>query len=39
VSWHEFDRGSHWATQDAPDLLLQDLREFFASVSGDRGTR
>jgi len=30
VSWHEFDRGSHWATQDAPDLLLQDLREFFA---------
>jgi pimeloyl-ACP methyl ester carboxylesterase len=32
VSWHEFDRGSHWATQDAPDLLLADLREFFAGL-------
>ena len=32
VSWHEFDRGSHWATQDAPDLLLTDLREFFADL-------
>ena len=29
VSWNEYDRGSHWATQDAPDLLLSDLREFF----------
>ena len=29
VSWSEFDRGSHWATHDAPDLLLGDLRQFF----------
>jgi pimeloyl-ACP methyl ester carboxylesterase len=29
VSWNEFDRGSHWATQDAPDLLIDDLRAFF----------
>jgi hypothetical protein len=29
VSWNEFDRGSHWATQDAPDLLIGDLRAFF----------
>ena len=30
VSWSEFDRGSHWAAHDAPDLLLADLRQFFA---------
>jgi len=29
VSWNEYDRGSHWATQDAPDLLIDDLRGFF----------
>jgi pimeloyl-ACP methyl ester carboxylesterase len=29
VSWNEYDRGSHWATQDAPDLLIDDLRQFF----------
>jgi hypothetical protein len=30
VSWSEFDRGSHWAAHDAPDLLTTDLRQFFA---------
>ena len=30
VSWSEFDRGSHWAAHDAPDLLITDLRQFFA---------
>jgi pimeloyl-ACP methyl ester carboxylesterase len=29
VSWSEFDRGSHWATHDAPDLLIDDIRQFF----------
>jgi pimeloyl-ACP methyl ester carboxylesterase len=29
VSWSEFDRGSHWAAHDAPDLLVGDLRQFF----------
>jgi epoxide hydrolase len=29
VSWSEFDRGSHWAAHDAPDLLVGDLRRFF----------
>jgi pimeloyl-ACP methyl ester carboxylesterase len=29
VSWSEFDRGSHWAAHDAPDLLIDDLRQFF----------
>ncbi|ANN20203.1 epoxide hydrolase [Amycolatopsis orientalis] len=33
VSWQEFDRGSHWATQDAPDLLLGDIREFFSKLA------
>lgn len=29
VSWNVYDRGSHWATMDAPDLLVDDLRGFF----------
>ncbi|NOK59806.1 MAG: epoxide hydrolase [Chloroflexi bacterium AL-W] len=29
VHWSEFDRGSHHATQDAPELLVDDLRTFF----------
>jgi pimeloyl-ACP methyl ester carboxylesterase len=32
VSWNEFDRGSHWAAHDAPDLLVGDLRQFFRSL-------
>jgi pimeloyl-ACP methyl ester carboxylesterase len=32
VSWNEYPRGSHWAAQDAPDLLLQDIRQFFRSL-------
>lgn len=29
VQWSEFDRGSHFAAMDAPDLLTIDLRKFF----------
>ncbi|WP_019632189.1 epoxide hydrolase family protein [Actinomadura atramentaria] len=29
VHWSEFDRGSHWSAYDAPDLLVDDVREFF----------
>lgn len=29
VSWNEYPRGGHWATQEAPDLLIGDLRAFF----------
>jgi pimeloyl-ACP methyl ester carboxylesterase len=32
VSWSEFDRGSHWATHDAADLLVADLRAFYRSL-------
>jgi epoxide hydrolase len=28
VHWSEFDRGSHWAAHDAPDLLVSDIRQF-----------
>ncbi|MFI6476828.1 epoxide hydrolase family protein [Nonomuraea sp. NPDC050663] len=30
VHWNQYDRGSHWAAHDAPDLLVKDIREFFA---------
>jgi len=29
VYWSEFDRGGHFAALEAPDLLVQDVREFF----------
>jgi pimeloyl-ACP methyl ester carboxylesterase len=29
ISWHRYDRGSHFSHQDAPDLALADIREFF----------
>lgn len=32
VSWNEYDRGSHWATHDAPDLLIGDIRRFFRTL-------
>jgi hypothetical protein len=33
VSWNEYDRGSHWATQDAPDLLIKDIQGFFGELT------
>lgn len=32
VQWNEYDRGGHWAAHEAPDLLLADIRGFFAKV-------
>jgi pimeloyl-ACP methyl ester carboxylesterase len=32
VSWNEYDRGSHFAAHDAPDLLISDIRSFFGSL-------
>jgi pimeloyl-ACP methyl ester carboxylesterase len=32
VSWNDYDRGSHWAAHDAPDLLIGDLRQFFRGL-------
>jgi pimeloyl-ACP methyl ester carboxylesterase len=32
VSWNEYDRGGHYAAHDAPDLLVADIRQFFATL-------
>lgn len=32
VRWSEFDSGGHFASLQAPELLVQDVREFFATV-------
>jgi hypothetical protein len=32
VSWNRYDRGSHFAPEDAPDLLLGDIRGFFREL-------
>jgi len=32
VSWNRYDRGSHFSPHDAPDLLLDDLRQFFRAL-------
>jgi hypothetical protein len=37
VSWNTYDRGGHWATHDAPDLLVDDLRQFFAALTQRTG--
>jgi epoxide hydrolase len=32
VSWNVYDRGNHFATQTAPDLLVNDMQTFFSSL-------
>jgi pimeloyl-ACP methyl ester carboxylesterase len=32
VHWSEFDRGGHYASVQAPDLLVSDIRAFFKSL-------
>ncbi|MGW0247346.1 epoxide hydrolase family protein [Nocardia goodfellowii] len=32
VHWSEFDRGGHFASMEAPDLLTEDLRVFFRKL-------
>ena len=32
VSWHTYDRGSHYAAHDAHDLLVADLQAFFRNL-------
>ncbi len=32
VSWNVYDRGSHFATQTAPDLLINDIRTLFEQL-------
>ncbi|MCK8779997.1 epoxide hydrolase [Rhizobium sp. NTR19] len=33
VHWTEMPRGGHFAAQDAPDLLLEDIRKFFNGLA------
>ncbi|HET9662471.1 MAG TPA: epoxide hydrolase [Thermomicrobiales bacterium] len=32
VHWSEFDEGNHFAAMSAPELLTQDVREFFGAL-------
>lgn len=32
VCWNRYDRGSHFSPHDAPDLLLDDIRQFFRAL-------
>lgn len=32
ASWHEYDTGGHYAAHQAPDLLVADMRVFFAGL-------
>jgi pimeloyl-ACP methyl ester carboxylesterase len=32
ISWNHYDRGGHYAAHDAPDLLVGDIRQFFATL-------
>lgn len=32
VHWAEYDRGGHFAAMEAPDLLTDDIRQFFRKV-------
>jgi hypothetical protein len=32
VSWNTYERGGHYAAHQVPDLLVDDMRRFFARV-------
>ena len=33
ASWTTYDRGGHYAAHEAPDLLIRDIRAFFAATT------
>jgi pimeloyl-ACP methyl ester carboxylesterase len=39
VHWSEFDRGGHFAAMEAPDLLIEDVRDFFRQLRVTREPR
>jgi epoxide hydrolase len=39
VSWNFYDRGNHFATQTAPDLLINDIRAFFQELRAAKESR
>jgi hypothetical protein len=32
ASWNTYERGGHYAAHQVPDLLVDDMRGFFAGV-------
>ena len=36
VHWSEFAQGGHFAAMETPDLLVRDIRTFFARFRGER---
>jgi pimeloyl-ACP methyl ester carboxylesterase len=38
VSWNHYDRGGHYAAHDAPDLLVSDIRQFFAAARSQQAS-
>jgi hypothetical protein len=38
VSWNRYERGGHYAAHEVPDLLVSDIRRFFAAVRDDSRT-
>jgi hypothetical protein len=34
VSWNVYDAPGHFAAHQSPDLLVNDIRRFFASLKG-----
>ena len=36
VHWSEFERGGHFAAMEQPDLLVGDVKKFFAALARDR---
>ncbi|HEX6335562.1 MAG TPA: epoxide hydrolase [Jiangellaceae bacterium] len=32
AAWNTYDRGGHYAAHDAPELLVSDIRQFFAGL-------
>jgi epoxide hydrolase len=34
VHWSGFEAGGHFAALETPSLLVQDIRDFFASLPG-----
>jgi pimeloyl-ACP methyl ester carboxylesterase len=32
VHWKEFERGGHFPAMEIPDLVVNDLREFFRTL-------
>ncbi|MPZ82735.1 MAG: hypothetical protein GEV28_20965 [Actinophytocola sp.] len=39
ASWHEYERGGHYAAHQAPDLFVADIRDFYRGLRRPLGRR